>query len=88
MRYETSKAFRVALEGRLKVAMQGGGRPIGSARKLVAFDRLWRGLSGIRLARRGSRWVLRGYRRGASKTPFRCERRPFDYCASRQLAEG
>jgi predicted nucleotidyltransferase component of viral defense system len=56
MRYATPAAFRAALEARLKAAAQAGGRPVGNARKLVAFTRLL-----ARLERTApERWVLKG----------------------------
>lgn len=56
MRYATPAAFRAALEARLNAAARAGGRPVGSARKLVAFTRLL-----ARLARAApDRWVLKG----------------------------
>ena len=55
-RYANAAAFRAALEDRLNTAARAGGRPVGRARKLVAFTRL--------LARLESpapkRWVLKG----------------------------
>jgi predicted nucleotidyltransferase component of viral defense system len=38
--YETPAAFRAALEARLNAAAREGGRPVGRARKIVAFSRL------------------------------------------------
>jgi predicted nucleotidyltransferase component of viral defense system len=56
MKYATPAAFRAALEARLNAAARAGGRPIGSARKLVAFTRLL-----ARLERAApDRWVLKG----------------------------
>lgn len=56
MRYATPAAFRAALEARLNAAARAGGRPVGSARKLVAFTRLL-----TRLERTApDRWVLKG----------------------------
>jgi predicted nucleotidyltransferase component of viral defense system len=56
MRYATPAAFRAALEDRLNAAARAGGRPVGSARKLVAFTRLL-----ARLERTApDRWVLKG----------------------------
>ncbi|MGH2796484.1 MAG: nucleotidyl transferase AbiEii/AbiGii toxin family protein [Thermoleophilaceae bacterium] len=56
MRYATPAAFRAALEARLNAAARAGGRPVGSARKLVAFTRLL-----ARLERTApDRWVLKG----------------------------
>lgn len=56
MRYATPAAFRAALEARLTAAARAGGRPVGSARKLVAFTRLL-----ARLERAApDRWVLKG----------------------------
>jgi hypothetical protein len=56
MRYETPAAFRAALESRLKTAGRDGGRPVGRARKLVAFTRL---LARLEEAA-PDRWVLKG----------------------------
>lgn len=56
MKYATPAAFRAALEARLNAAARAGGRPVGSARKLVAFTRLL-----ARLERTApDRWVLKG----------------------------
>ncbi len=56
MRYATPAAFRVALEARLNAAAREGGRPVGRARKLVAFTRLL-----ARLEQSApERWVLKG----------------------------
>ena len=56
MRYATPAAFRAALEARLNAAARAGGRPVGNARKLVAFTRLL-----ARLERTApDRWVLKG----------------------------
>jgi predicted nucleotidyltransferase component of viral defense system len=56
MRYATPAAFRAALEARLNAAAQAGERPVGRARKLVAFTRLL-----ARLERAApDRWVLKG----------------------------
>lgn len=56
MRYATPAAFRAALEVRLNAAARAGGRPVGSARKLVAFTRLL-----ARLERTApDRWILKG----------------------------
>ena len=56
MKYATPAAFRAALEARLNATARAGGRPVGHARKLVAFTRL--------LARLGraapDRWILKG----------------------------
>jgi predicted nucleotidyltransferase component of viral defense system len=54
--YTSSAAFRAALEDRLNAAARAGGRPVGRARKLVAFSRLL-----ARLERAApNRWVLKG----------------------------
>ncbi len=56
MKYATPAAFRAALEARLNATARAGGRPIGHARKLVAFTRLL-----ARLERAApDRWVLKG----------------------------
>jgi predicted nucleotidyltransferase component of viral defense system len=55
-RYPNAAAFRAALEGRLNTVARAGGRPVGRARKLVAFTRLLARLE--RAAPR--RWVLKG----------------------------
>ncbi|MGH3005682.1 MAG: nucleotidyl transferase AbiEii/AbiGii toxin family protein [Gaiellaceae bacterium] len=56
MKYATSAAFRSALEARLNATARAGGRPVGRARKLVAFTRLL-----ARLERAApDRWVLKG----------------------------
>lgn len=56
MKYATPAAFRAALEARLNAAAQAGGRPVGRARKLVAFTRLL-----ARLERTApDQWVLKG----------------------------
>ncbi len=55
-RYANAAAFRAALEGRLNTVAGAGGRPVGRARKLVAFTRLLARLE--RAAPR--RWVLKG----------------------------
>jgi predicted nucleotidyltransferase component of viral defense system len=56
VKYATPAAFRAALEARLNAAARAGGRPVGSARKLVAFTRLL-----ARLERTApERWVLKG----------------------------
>jgi len=55
-RYASAAAFRAALEERLNAAARAGGRPVGRARKLVAFSRLL-----ARLERAApDRWVLKG----------------------------
>jgi predicted nucleotidyltransferase component of viral defense system len=55
-RYGTAAAFRAALEDRLNATARAGGRPVGRARKLVAFSRLL-----ARLERTApDRWVLKG----------------------------
>ena len=56
MKYATPAGFRAALETRLNAAARAGGRPVGHARKLVAFTRLL-----ARLERAApDRWVLKG----------------------------
>jgi hypothetical protein len=40
VKYATPAAFRAALEARLNATARAGGRPVGHARKLVAFTRL------------------------------------------------
>lgn len=56
MKYATPAAFRAALEARLNATARAGGRPVGHARKLVAFTRLL-----ARLERAApDRWVLKG----------------------------
>lgn len=56
MSYQTPAAFRAALETRLNNAASAGGRPVGRARKLVAFSRLL-----ARLEHHASgQWVLKG----------------------------
>lgn len=56
MKYANAAAFRAALESRLNAAAREGGRPVGRARKLVAFSRLL-----ARLERAApERWVLKG----------------------------
>ncbi len=56
MKYATPAAFRAALEARLNATARAGGRPVGHARKLVAFTRLL-----ARLERAASdRWILKG----------------------------
>jgi predicted nucleotidyltransferase component of viral defense system len=55
-RYASAAAFRAALEERLNAAARAGERPVGRARKLVAFSRLL-----ARLERAApDRWVLKG----------------------------
>ena len=56
MRYRNPAAFRQALEARLNAAAREGGRPIGRARKLVAFTRLLARLKHV--APEG--WALKG----------------------------
>ena len=55
-RYANAAAFRAALEDRLNTAARAGGRPVGRARKLVAFTRL---LARLEHAA-PKRWVLKG----------------------------
>ena len=56
MSYANAAAFRAALEARLNDAARQGGRPVGRARKLVAFGRLL-----ARLERSTPHhWVLKG----------------------------
>lgn len=56
MKYATPAAFRAALEARLNATARAGGRPVGHARKLVAFTRLL-----ARLERAApDRWILKG----------------------------
>ena len=56
MGYQTPAAFRAALDARLNNAAQSGGRPVGRARKLVAFSRLL-----ARLEKHAAgQWVLKG----------------------------
>ncbi len=56
MSYQTPAAFRAALETRLNNAAQAGGRPVGRARKLVAFSRLLARLE----QHAAGKWVLKG----------------------------
>lgn len=56
MSYQTPAAFRAALETRLNNAAQAGGRPVGRARKLVAFSRLLARLE----QHAAGQWVLKG----------------------------
>lgn len=56
MRYANAAAFRAALEARLNAAARQGGRPVGRARKLVAFTRL---LARLEQAA-PEHWVLKG----------------------------
>lgn len=56
MKYANAAAFRKALETRLNATAQEGGRPIGRARKLVAFSRL---LARLERAAPGQ-WALKG----------------------------
>ncbi len=56
MKYATPAAFRAALEARLNATARAGGRPVGHARKLVAFTRL---LARLEHAA-PDRWVLKG----------------------------
>lgn len=56
MKYGTPAAFRAALEARLNAAARAGGRPVGRARKLVAFTRLLARLSHAA----PDQWVLKG----------------------------
>lgn len=56
MSYDTPAAFRAALEARLNASARAGGRPVGRARKIVAFSRL---LARLRRAA-PDRWVLKG----------------------------
>lgn len=56
MRYATPAAFRAALEARLNAAARASGRPVGRARKLVAFTRL---LARLDHAAPGQ-WILKG----------------------------
>lgn len=56
MSYQTPAAFRAALEARLNNAAQAGGRPVGRARKLVAFSRLLARLE----QHAAGQWVLKG----------------------------
>lgn len=56
MGYQTPAAFRAALEARLNNAAQAGGRPVGRARKLVAFSRLLARLE----QHAAGQWVLKG----------------------------
>jgi predicted nucleotidyltransferase component of viral defense system len=56
VKYATPAAFRAALEARLNATARAGGRPVGHARKLVAFTRLL-----ARLERAApDRWILKG----------------------------
>jgi hypothetical protein len=66
LRYATAKAFRTALEQRLKTESQHSGIPLPRLRKLVVFDRLLARL----LIVAPDRWLLKGalaldYRLGA-----------------------
>jgi predicted nucleotidyltransferase component of viral defense system len=54
--YATPAAFRAALEARLNAAAREGGRPVGRARKIVAFTRL---LARLQEAA-PERWMLKG----------------------------
>ncbi len=54
--YASGTAFRSALEARLSSAAAAGGRPVGRARKLVAFSRL---LARLQETASGQ-WVLKG----------------------------
>lgn len=56
MSYQTPAAFRAALETRLNNAARAGGRPVGRARKLVAFSRLLARLE----QHAAGQWVLKG----------------------------
>lgn len=56
MRYATPAAFRAALEARLNAAARAGVRPVGRARKLVAFTRLLARLNHAA----PDQWVLKG----------------------------
>lgn len=56
MGHQTPAAFRAALEARLNNAAQSGGRPVGRARKLVAFSRLLARLE----QHAAGQWVLKG----------------------------
>ena len=56
MSYATPAAFRAALEARLNAVAREGGRPVGRARKLVAFSRL---LARLQEAA-PERWMLKG----------------------------
>jgi predicted nucleotidyltransferase component of viral defense system len=56
MKYATPAAFRAALEAHLGATARAGGRPVGRARKLVAFTRL---LARLERAAPGA-WVLKG----------------------------
>lgn len=56
MRYASPAAFRAALEARLNATARAGGRPVGHARKLVAFTRL---LARLEHAA-PEQWILKG----------------------------
>jgi predicted nucleotidyltransferase component of viral defense system len=55
-RYASAAAFRASLEERLNAAAREGGRPVGRARKLVAFSRLLARLERVA----PDRWILKG----------------------------